>query len=1186
MSAPRSVSCDYPDCNERPAKAVKCPYLSRLCQTHRGEAKTRYGLGIRDPLTEAQFNEFVGQASIDATPVNEHPSTLKFSSDDEMIKHIEAMKADSDDTTVNHSVCSCSSSDAEEFIDNSVFEEESASSESVIHEEEEESALESDDGDVYESTEEDNGSSVSDKSDIENNGNEMDSSIDAPVVSSSPDIVDTIRDIRPVEPSEHSDDAVHAEFSDGWDDAIECSDSNDKDDNDLPQQQQKNPPKYPVLCCFSFNASMVYGETTTYNKNTKEKSIKQTDQTSSIVEFERIGTKALAAGLDLTNRVGTSWTSNYLHRYTFCEWVSAQPKIYKQTIDPQTFNPIIDESTVEAIDIPGYHPHFDIDVTAAEYSQLRSILTEVQLFELYLYMFNRFAEAFGSKVSISAYTNVAAIHDKYPKCPCYKDCSKVISIHVCYYECLMTATDLELLGARTFPTDTIKIQLNGKEAEVNKPKQSIKYAVNGSDIDVPLYGIDGSIFKIKNGQGRKWRHHCSVKGKYDSVTKKLILSYYPGAIINDDSLDHRSQLVHPRGGEKIISYADVIKSDKWLPVYEISEKTPAKQSHKRKTVKVDSKMGINDIEWTDSVISMPSNAILELFDEVAPNHDHTELQSIICAFIGNCPMDAASAESLIEQWYNKKDHQNGFTVAAYMKYYSYSESNIWFWALLKHLPDDRKDYYKETYAPLHIDKSVHINNSGCTIDDDGVSQSFGIDETGKVLEYMRGCIGCVDQRLFVKKMHDGTPVVSEYNENGLRAMLDGIHPFKGNWNIHLYHLFRKYKDFFRYSACKLYNPTDTSIDPSKTINMFQGYKYTPRVSHKLGYEVVTPLLNHIKEVICRGDDFKYNAFIKNLAFYIKKPGQKLGIIPIVWGAGKGSGKTIVFDIICDILGDKAAMNNASMKDAFGDFNPHVDTTVLCIINEAPNWEQGHVNAENVTRAATEVKTVKNMKGISQYIVDSFTNYVITCNEPNPLKEGFENRRTQYYHADDKYVGNRKYFKALMKNIQPDGPKTSYDRKAMETILHYFLHEVDINDYDPEEAIYDELMRFDVVYNDKLERAYESGGKVLQEIVDHFESYIDGITFEDIQLNMTTSQVGTNTLRRELAKYAVPKQKTIGKGKRVRLYYMNKDRFLYSLIKYKCQENECDISKLDEYFKDVLSNDTDEDSQLDIRPDDM
>lgn len=741
----------------------------------------------------------------------------------------------------------------------------------------------------------------------------------------------------------------------------------------------------------------------------------------------------------------------------------------------------------------------------------------------------------------------------------------------------MTCADLELLGTRTFPIDTVKIQLNGKEVEVKKPKQSIKYTVDGIEKDVPLYGIDGSIFKLNKGQGRKWRHHFSPKGKYDDTIKKTRISYYPGAIINDDTLDYRSQLVHPCGNEKRITYADVIKSDKWLPVYEISEKTPTKRSSKPKAVKIDSKMNINDIEWADSVISMPSSAIIELFDEVAPNHDHPELESIICTFIGNCPMDAASAESIIEQWYNKKEHENGSTVAAYMQYYSYSESNIWFWALLKHLPDDRKDYYRETYAPLHIDKSRHINNSGCTIDDDGISQSFGIDETGRVLEYMRGCIGVVKQRQFVKELHSGTPVISECNENALRAILDGVHPFKGNFNINLYHLYRKYKDFFRYSACKLYNPANTSIDPSKTINMFQGYKYTPRKSHKLGYEVVAPLLEHIREVICRGDDFKYNTFIKNLAFYIKKPGQKLGIIPIVWGAGKGSGKTIVFDIICDILGDKAAMNNASMKDAFGDFNPHVDTTVLCIINEAPNWEQGHVNAENVIRAATEVKTVKNTKGISQYIVDSFTNYVITCNEPNPLREGFENRRTQYYHVDDKYVGNRRYFKSLMKNIQPDGPKTPYNTKAMETILHYFLHEVDISDYDPEEAIYDELMRFDVVYNDKLERAYESGGKVLQEIVDHFESYIDGIAFEDIQLNMSTHPVSVNTLRNELTKYAKPIQKRVGK-QRCRLYYMNKDKFLYSIIRYKHQDDDDAKvnAKLDGYFKDVLSvTDSDE-----------
>mgnify|MGYP003537678279 CR=1 FL=1 len=122
------------------------------------------------------------------------------------------------------------------------------------------------------------------------------------------------------------------------------------------------------------------------------------------------------------------------------------------------------------------------------------------------------------------------------------------------------------------------------------------------------------------------------------------------------------------------------------------------------------------------------------------------------------------------------------------------------------------------------------------------------------------------------------------------------------------------------------------------------------------------------------------------------------------------------------------MNNASMKDAFGDFNPHIDTTVLCVINEAPNWEDGHVNSDNITRAATESVVVKNMKGINQYTVETFTNYVITCNEPNPIRESFENRRTQYYHVDDKYVGNRKYFKQLMAHIQKQKKKEPWMNK--------------------------------------------------------------------------------------------------------------------------------------------------------------
>lgn len=1234
-------TCIVHSCNNSPDKTSKKPFLKSICKSCKSIIRDRLGLGSRATITEADLeryykiiedeksannsiNESVSSSSspesdiqdqqmesnnsesqtdiIDENineSINETPNTLTWESDN-----------DNDIKSVHIDETDKSSDSEEESIASSSDSEESQSSDTILNEEEEEDIIESISGEESESSgsPENEADSSTNSANMENNSNEMDGSTNT--VINSPVSVDAT-----------------AMFSESWDDTVvTCMSDSDlpSDDESSPAPvkesspaapaKESNPPapvkessspdpakkdiKNPIVFCRTFNSSMIYGEKVQTNKNTKVQSIKTDDQTTFIVDIARITEEFVkcAKQFDLDKRLGTSWVSKkYGSPYTFCEWVAAEPKIYKQSIDKETFVPIIHENTIETATIPGYHPHFDIDVGEAEYEQIKSILTELQLFELYLYLFNSFAESFGSKVSISAYTNVKAIHDKYPQCPYYKDCSKVISIHAIYYECILSTKDIETLGTSTFPTDEIEVEINGKKKKLQKPRQIIKYTIDGIEKDIPLWGVDGNIFKIGDGQGRKWRHHFAPKGKYNRDTKHTDISYFPGAIINDNSLDFRSQFIHPSGSEKLITYADVIKSPKWLQVYEITEKTPAKRSHKKKVVKTDSKMGINDIEWADSVISMPSDAILELFDEVAPNHTHPELQHIICAFIGNCPMDYDSAASLVEQWYHKGTHENMGSDSSYMQYYSYSETNKWFYSLLKHLPKDRREYYKNTYAPLSIDSSININDSHNTIDDNDSSQSFGIDETGKVLEYMRGCIGVVKQRHFYKEIHDGTPVVSECNENTLRLILDGVHPFKGNYNITLYHLYRKYKDFLRYTECKLYNPANTAIDSSKVINLFQGYKYTPVKSHKLGYEVVTPLLNHIKEVICNGDDFKYNTFIKNLAFYVKKPGQKLGIIPIVWGAGKGSGKTIVFDIICDILGDKAAMNNASMKDAFGDFNPHIDTTVLCVINEAPNWEQGHVNAENVIRAATESKVVKNMKGINQYVVDSFTNYVITCNEPNPIREGFENRRTQYYHVNDKYIGNRKYFKQLMTHIQPHGPKTTYDKKAMETILHYFLNEIDISDYDPEASIYDELMRYDEVYNDKLERSYESGGKVLQEIVDHFENYIDGIDFDGIKNNMTLHNENTgismgmsikvNTLRNELAKYVKPIQKRNG-NQRIRLYYMNKDKFLYSLIKYKHQDDNCDFNKLDEYFKDVLSEDSAEPEQLDIYPADM
>lgn len=224
MSKPMSAqTCDA--CHTAPATKVANPLTSHLCASCRKKlgmfvAKLR---GIKSPVskpTQDEYDRFIASLKETtneepASTVNDKPRSIRFSSDDE----------DSPSgTPVNATDCACSSSDTEVLASSSASEEESDSSDTILHEEEDDDAPESFSADASDASEEESPSSDSDSPNMENISNEMDASSDAPVVSASPVSVNAIQ------PKETEDsDTVHAEFSEGWDDVIEYSGSDDEE---------------------------------------------------------------------------------------------------------------------------------------------------------------------------------------------------------------------------------------------------------------------------------------------------------------------------------------------------------------------------------------------------------------------------------------------------------------------------------------------------------------------------------------------------------------------------------------------------------------------------------------------------------------------------------------------------------------------------------------------------------------------------------------------------------------------------------------------------------------------------------------------------------------------------------------------------------------------------------------------
>ena len=89
------------------------------------------------------------------------------------------------------------------------------------------------------------------------------------------------------------------------------------------------------------------------------------------------------------------------------------------------------------------------------------------------------------------------------------------------------------------------------------------------------------------------------------------------------------------------------------------------------------------------------------------------------------------------------------------------------------------------------------------------------------------------------------------------------------------------------------------------INRFAGFKYDEVITDD--FSILQPMLKHIKEVICNNRDEKYNYFICWFTNIFQNVAVKNGIMLIIHGA-QGSGKSIVVELLCELLGKYALAN--------------------------------------------------------------------------------------------------------------------------------------------------------------------------------------------------------------------------------------------------------------------------------------
>ena len=760
------------------------------------------------------------------------------------------------------------------------------------------------------------------------------------------------------------------------------------------------------------------------------------------------------------------------------------------------------------------HLYFDFDGISNE-EQYKEV---VQYLETVKTVFGNY--------SIGGYTNNKDISKKYGF-RFIKGEQHFLSIHVVYYCSRISTKDLK------------EITKYSKAKGGFWRYEFIEYA-------------DYNVYKCDTRQ--IWRHVLSPKfyRENDPINRDN-----RGTILHN--LKPSTQIAQIRGNEPIIEKSEWIKV---FPAKECPTNKAKREREERKIQKAEAKKEkaitkarFTDVEVEEGDINLTKEELLELLSNFE-SHNYDIFHNINALF--SSPYSKEFLIDVLTEWQQQTEHKSYDDFEAILnKYHKIEHSNRWFFILLSKLSKDARTHYSEIYK-TRVDLSVNINNSDWYYEDIACKH-YRFDQIPILLTKLRGVIGFAGTRWYVKTRTSEGTYMKEFTDDRLMKMLKNIKPIINNNNISMAQLVSRFSKYWQYSDAMI-----TTEQRDDILNLWPGFKYTE--SEEDNFEILQPLLNHIKHIICNDNEEKYDYFMKWWANILQKITVKNGTMPIIYGE-QGSGKSIAVELFCELLGKYALCNVDDLDKVFGKFNGLIGRNLVIVINEPPEVEEKQKFVGQIKSKLTQKKTIQETKGVDQIEITSWSNFIMTTNNPNPVIEEKGDRRMIYFEVNNEKIGDDQYFKELCKDFQPT-QQGDYKPEYMSILLHYLRTKIDITDFNPEKLIRIINSRTNVDYNEQLERQYNDLNKIDRYIVDHADEFLRGIALDDIgnidgyKRNGIAKKLSTNC---EVNRMRVKKYKellgdgfTCAQGEKVRVYKLkprNQVPSLYNIIDYlKYQQN--------------------------------
>ena len=516
-----------------------------------------------------------------------------------------------------------------------------------------------------------------------------------------------------------------------------------------------------------------------------------------------------------------------------------------------------------------------------------------------------------------------------------------------------------------------------------------------------------------------------------------------------DGLKPSTQIIQVRGSERVITekeWSKVFKVKKQARITAPSQSIDALQN--RALSPNVRNVPPSSLEVSEGLIRLTDEEMSKLLSHFEPTY---ESFTNVVSNLMHSPFEADEVLNWIETWYFKGEHQNKNTIQQYCdKYYERIENNKWYWSIVKHLDlNEQREWRMKGFESTIDDTDFELNGKMnlSVLRRKNYAQEGGVGvRVNEFISDLRRCVAFINLAvpIYVVKDYDGvrdTFTFSMLDLKRFRALMTDINLGRylkdvsgrlvekpvNAWMIYDSGINKNYlmKDGLRF------------FDERKNIfSVFGGYDF--KRSDYVDTNKIELFLNHVRDVIARGDDVVYEYILNWFAFILQKPSDKTEVAIVITGK-EGTGKNAFTNVLSKLLGRYANPNLTNISHIVGRFNGALEDKKLIVCNELSSADTNkYLNSDALKSVITDRTVNIEAKGVDARLRENVVNLILVSNHFGPVRITADDRRYLIIETSDEKCKQFDYFKRLFE---------SFNDEFYDALFSFFMNR-DISGFNP------------------------------------------------------------------------------------------------------------------------------------------